>query len=112
MTLRSFSEWAAEYAAYDLPSLLAEAAALNETEQFNRLAAMFVRTVNIACDLSAMEDAIPAIRLARFMAADLRTMTATNPATRERFEAAFAATIDSVSRHSAYPERAPLIADD
>lgn len=111
MTGGSFSEWQAEYASFDLPSIVAEAATLNDVEPVNRLAGLFVRLVEVVCGEPALspEDTLRAIRLGRALASDLRA-AAPDDATRVRIEAAISATVGRMERFSAFPENAALIA--
>jgi hypothetical protein len=96
---RSFSEWEAEYASFDVPSLLAEAATLGADEPFNRAAAMFVRLADLACIEPGLtvKERRQAGKLADAVARDLWAMTASDAAVRARFLTAFDTTLERVS---------------
>jgi hypothetical protein len=75
---------------------------------------MIIRCIDVVCgepELSGKQ-ALDAVRLARAMVETVREQTVGYPASRERFEVAFALMIDRAARFSTFPEYAILIADD
>jgi hypothetical protein len=110
---RSFNEWAAVYQQFDLPSLLAEAATLDKTEPFDRLAAMFVQLLE-AIGNTEMRDVVRvrAVRLAMATQQDLEEATAANQAARERLDLGREAIFDRLLRSAKYPEFVKLLRPD
>lgn len=111
MKLVTFDQWRAEYAGYDWPSLKAEVETLTTFGEFNRIAAMFERLVEVACDAPVLEHEhrVAAAKLADSIAWDLRSMISTSEAASARFEQAFDATLARAVKFSRFPRYAGFI---
>jgi len=99
----SFGDWQLHYTSYDAPAIIAEAATFESSIQVNRMSALLVRLMDIACDDPSLhyEERLKAAAIAIAMA-QLLLPTA-------RVEPALRASLDRLKRFAVYPAIAAVI---